>query len=164
MRWMVVLVVSLLPAVVSAQDARPKRAAVDVAIDRGLGFLVRDALAWKDEHQCASCHHAGLVICSMREAKQFGHTVDEPVLSELTKWVAESGNGKFSMARPAGAPQAASPKAIYFALALGADPKPDAAAQAGLNASVENGGSRADGEWVLVHVAGDSAADLRQLG
>ncbi len=68
----------------------------------------------------------------MREAKLRGHAVDEPVLAELTKWVAESGDGKFGLARPATAPRAASPKAVYFALALGADPKPDVVSQQGL--------------------------------
>jgi hypothetical protein len=68
----------------------------------------------------------------MREAKQRGHAVDEPVLADLAKWIAESGDGKFGLARPARAPRAASPKSIYFALALGADPKPDATSQAGL--------------------------------
>jgi hypothetical protein len=109
-----------------------KPADAGAAIDRGLAFLVKDALAWKTEHKCASCHHAALVIWSMREARQRGHTVDEPVLAELTKWVAESGDGKFGLARPANAPKAASPKAIYFALALGADPKPDVVSQRGL--------------------------------
>jgi hypothetical protein len=70
----------------------------------------------------------------MREAKQFGHAIDEPVLTELTKWVAESGDGKFAMPRPGSAPKAASPKAIYFALALalGGEPSPDAVSQKGL--------------------------------
>jgi len=127
------LVVSVLPAVAPAQDARPKRADVDAAIGRGLGFLVKDAQAWKKDHNCASCHHASLVIGAMWEAKQLGHAVDEPVLAELTKWVGESGDGKFGLARPAAAPKAASPKAIYFALALGADPRPDEASRKGLN-------------------------------
>jgi hypothetical protein len=132
MRLIVAIVVFLLPAIAAAQDAPPKRGEVDATIDRGLGFLVKDALAWKKEHNCASCHHAALVICSMREAKQSGHAVDEPVLAELTKWLAESGDGKFGLERPASAPKAASPKAIYFALALGADPKRDAASEKGL--------------------------------
>jgi len=132
MRSIVSLLVFVLPALALAQDARPKRADVDAAIDRGLSFLVKDAQAWKKEHQCASCHHAALVIYSMREAKQSGHVLDEPFVAELTKWVAESGDGKFGQARPASAPKAASPKAIYFALALGADPKLDATSQQGL--------------------------------
>src|SRR5262245_45599879 len=132
MRLIAALVVSVLPAVPSAQDARPKRADVDAAIGRGLGFLVKDAQAWKKDHNCASCHHASLVICALREAKQFGHAVDDAVCAELRKWVAESSDGKFGLARPAAAPQAASPKAIYFALALSADPRPDEASQKGL--------------------------------
>jgi hypothetical protein len=50
------------------------------------------------------------------------HAVNEAVLADLTKWVAESGDGKFSSARPASAPEALNPKAVWFALALGSDP------------------------------------------
>jgi hypothetical protein len=126
-----IAVVAMLPGMASAQDLRPRPADLDATIDRGLAFLARDALAWKDEHNCVSCHHAGLVIWSMREARRRGHAVDEPVLAELTKWVAESGDGKFSAARPASAPNAFSPKAVWFALALEADPEPDAISQEG---------------------------------
>lgn len=132
MRLMIASLVWLLPVVVSAQETAPKQAEVDVAIDRGFGFLVKDALAWKEEHKCASCHHAALVVCAMREAKQFGRSVDEPVLADLTRWLAESGNGKFGLARPASAPNAASPKAMYFSLALGTDPKRDDVANEGM--------------------------------
>ncbi|OAI48956.1 hypothetical protein AYO44_06625 [Planctomycetaceae bacterium SCGC AG-212-F19] len=132
MRLIVAIVVSVLPAVASAQDVRAKPADFDATIDRGLGFLVKDALAWKNKHNCVSCHHAALVIWSMREAKQFGHAVNEPVLAELTKWVAESGDGKTGVPRPAGVPAALNAKAVWFALALGADPKPDAVTQKGL--------------------------------
>src|SRR5688572_26588863 len=58
-------------------------------IDRGLAFLAKDALAWKAEHNCASCHHASLVAWAMREAKLRGHAVDEPVLADMTKWLGE---------------------------------------------------------------------------
>jgi len=133
MRLIVVIVMAVLPATASAQDPRPKRSSVGVTIDRGLGFLVKDALAWKNKHNCVSCHHAALVIWSMREAKQRGHSVDNAVLAELTKWVAESGDGKTGVARPAASPKALNAKAVWFALALGADPKPEAVAQKGLN-------------------------------
>jgi hypothetical protein len=115
-----------------AQEVPPKPADAGPAIDRGLGFLAKDALAWKAEHNCASCHHAALVVWSMREAKQRGHAVDEPVLAEMTKWVAESGDGKTGVPRPEGIPKALNAKAVYFALGLEADPKPDDVAQAGL--------------------------------
>jgi hypothetical protein len=132
MRLIVAIVVVVLPGMISAQDQRQKASSVGATIDRGLDFLTKDALAWKSRHNCVSCHHAALVIWSMREAKQRGYAVDGPVLAELTKWVAESGDGKFGLARPASAPKAASPKAVWFALALGADAKPDAIAQAGM--------------------------------
>ena len=114
--------------------AEPRAGAADVnaAIDLGLGFLAKDALAWKAEHNCASCHHAALVAWSMREAKGRGHAVDEPVLAEMAKWVANSGDGKFRMDRPPAAPNAFSPKAVWFALALGADPQPDTVARDGM--------------------------------
>src|SRR6516165_2672921 len=126
MRLIVAIVVVVLPGAASAQDR------VGSAIDRGLDFLTKDALAWKKQHNCASCHHAALVIWSMREAKQRGHAVDEPVLAELTKWVAESGDGKTGLPRPATAPRALNAKAVWLALALGADPEPDSAAQEGM--------------------------------
>jgi hypothetical protein len=133
MRSVVLLVVVImLTGTASAQEPRPKPSDVSAAIDRGLAFLARDALAWKKEHNCASCHHASLVVWATREAKLRGHAVDEPVLAELTKWIAESGDGKFGLARPASAPRAASPKAVYFALALGVDPRPDEVSQRGL--------------------------------
>jgi hypothetical protein len=149
MRWIVASVVLVLPGVVPAQALCQKPPSVSAAIDRGLGFLTKDALAWKNRHNCASCHHAALVVWSMREAKQRGHTVDGPVLAELTKWVAESGDGKFGLARPASAPQAASPKAVWFALALGANNKPDATSQAGMRLLLKTVKSEQteDGSW-----------------
>jgi hypothetical protein len=132
MRWVAAITFTLLAGSASAQDPGHKPADVGAAVERGLAFLVKDGQAWKDKHNCTSCHHAALAILAMREAKQRGHAVDERVLTELTKWVAESGDGKFGMARPASAPKAASPKAVYFALALGSDPRPDSAAQKGL--------------------------------
>src|SRR5262245_58345739 len=132
MRWVVVLALVVFPPAVVARDPSRKPTDVDTTIKRGLGFLVKDAQAWKDKHNCVSCHHAALVVWSMREAKQRGHVVDEPVLAELTKWVAESGDGTTGVPRPAGVPKALNAKAVWFALALGADPKPDASSQQGL--------------------------------
>jgi hypothetical protein len=123
---------SALSETVEAGAPASEPSSVDGAIDRGLGFLVKDALAWKREHNCVSCHHAALVIWSMWEAKERGHAVDEPVLLELTKWVAESGDGKSSGSRPAGVPKALNSKAVWFALALAAEPQPSPGSQTGL--------------------------------
>ena len=149
MRSFVAIVVIILPVTASAGDRRHKPSHVTAAIDRGLAFLARDAMAWKEEHNCVSCHHAALVVWSMREAKLRGHAVDEPVLAELTKWVAESGDGKFTLARPASAPRALSPKAVWFALSLGANPEPDGISKNGMNLLLKTVKSEQteDGSW-----------------
>jgi len=95
-----------------------------VAIERGLDFLAQDARAWRQEHNCVSCHHAGLVVWSMHEARQRGFTVDEPLLKELAQWMTEAADGKTSLPRPEDRPKALNTKAVYFALALRADPQP----------------------------------------
>jgi hypothetical protein len=110
----------------------PAPTAYQNTVRRGLDFLTRDALAWKKEHNCVSCHHASMVVWAMSDARQHGFVVNEPVLAELTTWVAESGDGTTSVPRPAGAPRALNTKAIWFALALAAVPHPDATVQKGL--------------------------------
>lgn len=132
MRFTIAVFAIFLPSVVLGQSSDTNAARVDAAIERGLGFLVKDALAWKAEHNCVSCHHAALVVWSMREAEERGRVVDEPVLAELTKWVAEAGDGKTGVPRPAGIPKALNAKAVWFALALNADPQPQDASQQGL--------------------------------
>jgi squalene-hopene/tetraprenyl-beta-curcumene cyclase len=149
MGLLVAMVLAVLPAAASAEEVRPNPTKVDGAIDRGLAFLAKDALAWKKKHNCVSCHHAGLVIWSMHEAKQRGHGVDEPVLAELTKWVAESGDGKTGVPRPEGVPKALNAKAVWLALALGAEAKPDDVAQKGLKALLKTVASdqNENGSW-----------------
>jgi hypothetical protein len=149
MRHSAILTLVLLPGVTAAQEERPEPSTVDAAINRGLSFLAKDSMAWKDEHDCASCHHASLVVWSMREAKQRGHVVDEPVLAEMTKWVAESGDGKTGIPRPEGRPKALNAKAVWFALALGADPSPDASSRDGLKRLLETvkADQTEDGSW-----------------
>ncbi|MBX3415676.1 MAG: terpene cyclase/mutase family protein [Pirellulales bacterium] len=105
---------------------------LDATIERGLAFLVRDALKWKEEHACVSCHHASMVVWSLREAKLRGHRVDEPVLAELSNWVAESGDGNVGTPRPESVPNALYEKAALFALALAIDPAPDVKMQEGV--------------------------------
>src|SRR5262249_22857157 len=149
MRTNVVLAMAMLSGTASAQDVRPEPGAAVAVIARGLAFLKSDALGWKDEHNCDSCHHAALVVWSMREAKLRGHAVDGPVLAELTRWVAESGDGKTGVPRPAGRPRALDAKAVWFALALGADPDPDATSRDGLKRLLETvkGDQTEDGSW-----------------
>ncbi|MEX2112475.1 MAG: prenyltransferase/squalene oxidase repeat-containing protein [Pirellulales bacterium] len=116
---------------VAVSNARATEPATATTIDRGLAFLAKDAVAWRDEFKCASCHHASLVVWAMQEAKGRGHTVDEPLLLELTAWISE-GEGKTGVPRPEGIPKALNTKAVYFALGLNSDPQPSDAARQGL--------------------------------
>jgi hypothetical protein len=137
-------------AVTSAAGAdEPAVADAKSAIARGAAFLAKDALQWKKDHNCVSCHHAALVSWALREAKLRGHAVDEPVLAEMTKWVAESGSGKTGVPRPEGIPKALNMKAVLFALALGADPQPDEASQKGLGLMLQTvkEDQNEDGVW-----------------
>lgn len=137
-----VVALALSQAIASAADTKE-------AIDRGTAFLAKDALQWKKDHNCVSCHHAALVSWALRDAKLRGHSVDEPVLAEMTKWVAESGSGKTGVPRPEGIPKALNMKAVLFALALEADPQPDEASQTGLKLLVETvkEDQNEDGVW-----------------
>jgi len=139
---------SLVAETASAQE-RQSQAQVGAAIDRGLAFLTKDALAWKDEHHCASCHHASLVVWAMREAKRRGHAVDEPVLADLTKWLIEAGEGKTGVPRPAGIPKALNTKAVYFTIALATAPEPDAASRQGMKLMLQTmrGDQLENGSW-----------------
>lgn len=142
-----ILFVFSLPA--SAQEVPAKTGDIEVTISRGLGFLANDALAWRDTHNCVSCHHAALVAWSMREAKQHGHAVDDAVLAEMQEWVAKAGDGKTGVPRPADRPQALNVKAVLFALALGADQKPDVASQDGMKRMLATvkGDQTSNGSW-----------------
>jgi hypothetical protein len=53
-------------------------------------------------------------------------------MTDLTQWVAQSGNGATGTPRPPTAPRALNEKAVSFLLALGAIPEPDAATQQGM--------------------------------
>lgn len=132
MRVFVASLVLLVAGTVTAQEASNQATEVSSAIDRGVGFLAKDALKWKADHNCVSCHHAALVVWALNESKLRGHTVDEAVLTEMTKWMAESGAGVVGVPRPKDIPRAFNTKAVYFALGLSSVPKPDESTQKGL--------------------------------
>jgi Squalene-hopene cyclase N-terminal domain len=149
-RAMVMLLATVIVSVTArAQEARPTPAEVGAAVNRGLGFLASDAQAWRNEHKCVSCHHAALVVWSMREAKDRGYEVDQSLLSDLTKWTAESGDGKTGVPRPPGLPKALNTKAVWFALSLG-NPGADSASAPGRKLLVKTmvADQTENGSWV----------------
>lgn len=149
MRIAIPLFVIILPLAALAADETPKTANPSAAIDRALSFLAKDAMAWKEQHNCVSCHHAALIMWAMREAKGRGHVVDEPVLAELTDWMAKSGDGKTGVPRPEGRPKAFNAKAVLFALALQTDPQPSETTKEGIKRMIETvkGDQLDNGQW-----------------
>jgi hypothetical protein len=136
-------------ALTFAGKTTPQRPETRPTIDRGVAFLVKDALAWKSQYKCASCHHASLVIWSLREAAGRGHRVDGAFLTEFTKWVADSGDGKTGVKRPVGVPKALNSKAVHFALGLEADTAPDVISQKGIKRLLNTvkADQTEDGSW-----------------
>lgn len=55
-------------------------------LERGLGFLERDALKWRKEHECATCHHGAMTVWALAEAKGHGYAVGAETLADFTKW------------------------------------------------------------------------------
>lgn len=118
------------------------------AVPRALAYLSRDAVAWRQDYQCASCHHAGLATWALHEAKAAGYQVDQPALDELTRWLAASGDGSNLMTkRTEAAPRAINLAGLCFALALKQSERPEAhAALAKLRQTLAND-QLPDGSW-----------------
>lgn len=129
--------------------AAPTRPAEAAAVERGLAFLVSDALAWKADHGCVSCHHAALPAWAFREAAAAGFAVDEPFLNELRAWIEESGSPTTSTPRPEGLPKALNVPAVQYALALGAGPDATESSRAALDRCVATmaADQTDDGSW-----------------
>ena len=56
------------------------------AIERGLTFLEQDALKWRKERQCATCHHGTMTVWALNEAKAQGYPVDAQALADMIQW------------------------------------------------------------------------------
>lgn len=57
------------------------------AVTRALANLAQRNLAWKEEHNCASCHHAPLMLWSAYAAKAKGYAVDESAVETVRAWI-----------------------------------------------------------------------------
>jgi squalene-hopene/tetraprenyl-beta-curcumene cyclase len=56
------------------------------AIDRGLAFLETDAVKWREERTCSTCHHGTMTLWVLCEAKSQGYAVAETMLRDVAKW------------------------------------------------------------------------------
>src|SRR5438477_4254445 len=83
-RLSAIVTLVILPIGALAADPAPN---VKGTIDRGLTFLAKDNLAWKEKRKCAECHHAPFTLWALNEGKKRGYAVDEKALAEVTSWV-----------------------------------------------------------------------------
>jgi Squalene-hopene cyclase N-terminal domain len=56
------------------------------AIARGLTFLEKDAVTWRKERGCATCHHGTMTVWALSEAKSQGYDVDAQALADMIQW------------------------------------------------------------------------------
>jgi hypothetical protein len=59
------------------------------AIERGLTFLENDAVKWRKERGCATCHHGTMTVWALSEAKGQGYVVDARALADMIQWTKE---------------------------------------------------------------------------
>src|SRR5262245_35992785 len=55
-------------------------------IESGLAFLEKDAMKWRKERGCATCHHGTMTVCALSEAKSQGYDVDAQALADRMQW------------------------------------------------------------------------------
>lgn len=68
----------------SSKNDGPKE--LRAGISRGLEFLDRDARKWRQDHDCATCHHGAMTLLAYAEARRAGFAVANEQLSELVSW------------------------------------------------------------------------------
>src|SRR6187397_2355934 len=76
------------PKKVPAQTSRDPQKP-HAAIERGLSYLEKDAVKWRKERGCATCHHGTMTVWALSEAKKQGHAVDAQNLADMLDWTKE---------------------------------------------------------------------------
>jgi squalene-hopene/tetraprenyl-beta-curcumene cyclase len=96
----------------SARGDGPQQPA-QTAIERGLAFLVKDAVTWRKERNCVTCHHGTMTIWALSEAKSQGYPVTAEILSDMVQWTKDRFAPRAS-GPPASQPGVASVPQIYL--------------------------------------------------
>jgi squalene-hopene/tetraprenyl-beta-curcumene cyclase len=108
-------------ALILRVDARASDPDADVkaTINRGLNFLAKDSLAWKESKKCYECHHAPFTIWALNEGKNQGYAVDEKVLADMTSWaIGKDYLAQLLIKRPAQTPVVFNEAPLLLALGI----------------------------------------------
>lgn len=79
----------LLWAGVSRAEDPPAAEQTRQSIERGLAFLQADALKWRAERTCATCHHGTFTVLVLAEARQSGIPFEADKVAETVRWAKE---------------------------------------------------------------------------
>lgn len=79
-----IVVAGLLAA--APETADTTAADAQKAAERGLVFLEQDAVKWRKERECSTCHHGTMTVWAFSEAKNQGYQVPEEFVSENIQW------------------------------------------------------------------------------
>jgi hypothetical protein len=98
-----------------------------LTIERGLNFLQQDAVKWRQEKNCSTCHHGTMTMWVQLEAKSRGFAVKPDELQENVRWAKERIMERADLPRDtrAGWSMVNTP-AIYLAIMAHAVPGQDA--------------------------------------
>jgi hypothetical protein len=105
------------PEVVSTTERNRK------AVERGLAFLQADAVKWRKEKNCSTCHHGTMTVWALNAARSAGYSVDGESLADTTKWTKDRLLASIDKPRdPLPGPRMMSTPAVYLALMAQAVP------------------------------------------
>lgn len=65
-------------------DTTPQQARK--AVERGLDFMQKDAIQWRKDKECSTCHHGTMTVWALSEAKSQGYAVPAESLAANVKW------------------------------------------------------------------------------
>jgi Squalene-hopene cyclase C-terminal domain len=130
--WVGLSVLALLAASMGPVHSAPPRTVTTPpqgrkSVERGLGFLEKDAVKWRKEHQCATCHHGTMTVWALSEARSQGYEIPADTLAETVKWTKSRLLERIDLPRdPRPGWKMVSTPAIYLALMARTVPKQDA--------------------------------------
>ncbi|NUM53173.1 MAG: hypothetical protein HUU46_05990 [Candidatus Hydrogenedentes bacterium] len=150
----------------------PSPAELKPVIERGLAYIEREGLKWKDERDCASCHHVPMMLWTLGAAKALGYTVNDQVVADAAAWTFREDNASRVLYPPETPPEkrAYTIAATFSVLAFPTPPTTDAAqlANMGRFTSFLAEKQSADGSWpasgrLPVNAGVESATILNRL-
>jgi hypothetical protein len=107
------------------------------AVERGLAFLEKDAVKWRKERKCATCHHGTMTVWALSEAKSQGYAVAAESLADVVKCTKERLKDIDKPRDPRPGWKMVSTPAVYLSVMAQAVPRQEAAQAAALRLLVK---------------------------